>query len=205
MPSAVPPSFGVCRTRRDRRRRGFRPVAIGAARYRWSSAPEPTGGDGRSCVPRSVRRLPGPFTAVVAPVSTSHRVSMPTCDGYSSRSQPRIRLSRARMVAGTTTGVKADGRDVEIPRRRSARGRPDWLAERVGFEPTKSCDSALFKSAAFNRSATSPGEQDSALPRGPAITARRHRSISSDVRDRPPHRAGRHRRTDPRRTPRWSP
>ncbi len=30
------------------------------------------------------------------------------------------------------------------------------MAERVGFEPTKSCDSALFKSAAFNRSATSP-------------------------------------------------
>jgi hypothetical protein len=30
------------------------------------------------------------------------------------------------------------------------------VAERVGFEPTKSFDSALFKSAAFNRSATSP-------------------------------------------------
>ena len=30
------------------------------------------------------------------------------------------------------------------------------LAERVGFEPTKSFDSALFKSAAINRSATSP-------------------------------------------------
>ena len=30
------------------------------------------------------------------------------------------------------------------------------VAERVGFEPTKSFDSTLFKSAAFNRSATSP-------------------------------------------------
>ena len=30
------------------------------------------------------------------------------------------------------------------------------VAERVGFEPTKSLDSALFKSAAINRSATSP-------------------------------------------------
>jgi hypothetical protein len=30
------------------------------------------------------------------------------------------------------------------------------MAERVGFEPTKSFDSALFKSAAINRSATSP-------------------------------------------------
>ena len=35
---------------------------------------------------RSVRRLPGPFAAAVAPVSTSHRVSLPTLDGYSSRS-----------------------------------------------------------------------------------------------------------------------
>ncbi len=33
------------------------------------------------------------------------------------------------------------------------------VAERVGFEPTKSCNSALFKSAAFNRSATSPGRR----------------------------------------------
>jgi hypothetical protein len=30
------------------------------------------------------------------------------------------------------------------------------VAERVGFEPTDSLESALFKSAAFNRSATSP-------------------------------------------------
>ena len=45
-----------------------------------------------ACLPRrarrSVRRLPGPFPAVVAPVSTSHRISLPTPDGYSSRSQP---------------------------------------------------------------------------------------------------------------------
>ena len=40
---------------------------------------------------RSVRRLPGPFPAVVAPVSTSHRISLPTLDGYSSRSQPVLR------------------------------------------------------------------------------------------------------------------
>ena len=36
----------------------------------------------------------------------------------------------------------------------------DAVAERVGFEPTESCNSALFKSAAFNRSATSPGGED---------------------------------------------
>jgi len=35
---------------------------------------------------RSVRRLPGPFAAAVAPVCTNHRVSLPTIDGYSSRS-----------------------------------------------------------------------------------------------------------------------
>jgi len=58
------------------------PPPIGAALYRWRSAPEPTW----RC--RSVRRLPGPFAAVVVPVSTSHRVSLPTLDGYSSRSQP---------------------------------------------------------------------------------------------------------------------
>ena len=36
---------------------------------------------------------------------------------------------------------------------------PQALAERVGFEPTKSFDSALFKSAAINRSATSPSQR----------------------------------------------
>src|SRR5687767_3650494 len=74
---------------RDRRRRGV-PVAIGAALYRWRSAPEPTGSAAAAAF-RSVRRLPGPFPAVVAPVSTSHRVSLPTLDGYSSRSQPVLR------------------------------------------------------------------------------------------------------------------
>ena len=47
------------------------------------------------------------------------------------------------------------------------------VAERVGFEPTKSCDSTLFKSVAFNRSATSP--------RGgyPAIRIRRRTGMPS--------------------------
>jgi hypothetical protein len=60
---------------------------IGAALYRWRSAPEPSdvrGADGATL--RSVRRLPGPFSAVVTPVSTTHQVSLPTLDGYSSRS-----------------------------------------------------------------------------------------------------------------------
>jgi hypothetical protein len=42
------------------------------------------------------------------------------------------------------------------------------VAERVGFEPTDSLESALFKSAAFNRSATSPGPNDSSARAGRA-------------------------------------
>ena len=53
------------------------------------------------------------------------------------------------------------------------------VAERVGFEPTKSFDSALFKSAAINRSATSPAAQDTsevrALRAGQADRVRRCR------------------------------
>jgi hypothetical protein len=42
VPSAVPPSFGVCRTHLTDGG-GLPARAIGAARYRWRSAPEPTG------------------------------------------------------------------------------------------------------------------------------------------------------------------
>jgi hypothetical protein len=56
---------------------------------------------------RSVRRLPGPFAAAVTPVCTSHRVSLPTLDGYSSRSQPVFVMS-AEYVAGRT------GRQAEL-------------------------------------------------------------------------------------------
>src|SRR6476661_8267319 len=43
------------------------------------------------------------------------------------------------------------------PQTQPAAVRPsNAVAERVGFEPTKSFDSALFKSAAIYRSATSP-------------------------------------------------
>src|SRR6185503_20801816 len=90
VPSAVPPSFGDAALR-DRRAED---PPIGAALYRWRSAPEPTRlafGALAPCTRRSVRRLPGPFTAAVAPVSTSHRISLPTPDGYSSRSQPALR------------------------------------------------------------------------------------------------------------------
>jgi len=59
---------------------------IGAALYRWRSAPEPTDG-----CPRSVRRLPGPFLDAAVPAFTSRRVSLPAHDEYSSRSQPALR------------------------------------------------------------------------------------------------------------------
>ena len=61
MPSAVPPSFGVCRTLVTDGPGA--PLAIGAARYRWRSAPEPTGSRRLVGARRSVRRLPGPFPA----------------------------------------------------------------------------------------------------------------------------------------------
>jgi hypothetical protein len=76
-------------------------VPIGAALYRWRSAPEPTGVATRIRVGRrSVRRLPGPITVAAAPVSTSHRISLPTRDGYSSRSQPVLRDVAGSMGGG---------------------------------------------------------------------------------------------------------
>ena len=85
VPSAVPPSFGVCRTHRDRRAgrlpaRSALPCIAGALRRSLLGV--------ALGARRSVRRLPGPFPVVVAPVRTSHRISGSTRDGYSSRSQP---------------------------------------------------------------------------------------------------------------------
>jgi hypothetical protein len=62
---------------------------------RWRSAPEPTGVRGLGA-PRSVRRLPGPFTVVVRPGSLDPPAAGSLCpgrvDGYSSRSQPFCHL-----------------------------------------------------------------------------------------------------------------
>src|SRR5688500_12717104 len=115
VPSAVPPSFGDAALVTDgpstdvpspTDRRCPVSLALCAGAYLWRSSPL-----------RSVRRLPGPFTAVAAPVSTSHRVSLPTRDGYSSRSQPVIRdvagsmsLARVRVKRG---GVAADAEATE--------------------------------------------------------------------------------------------
>jgi hypothetical protein len=84
VPSAVPPSFGDAALVTDGSFPTDRrcPVSLApcAGAY-WAPLP----------LRRSVRRLPGPFAAAAAPVSTSHRVSLPTLDGYSSRSQPVLR------------------------------------------------------------------------------------------------------------------
>src|SRR3954453_19617323 len=92
-------------------------LAIGAALYRWRSAPEPTERLRPwplSCC--SVRRLTGPFAAVVAPVSTSHRVSLPTLDGYSSPFIARLRDVGG--VCGGSHGASSVGRSRVVPRRR---------------------------------------------------------------------------------------
>src|SRR5688572_9015085 len=89
VPSAVPPSFGDAALQvtdgpvvGPGDRRCPLSLALCAGAYRLVPRMRPS---------RSVRRLPGPFPAVVAPVSTSHRVSLPTLDGYSSRSSPVLR------------------------------------------------------------------------------------------------------------------
>jgi hypothetical protein len=173
----------------------------------------------RRGVRRSVRRLPGPFPVVVAPVHTSHRISVPTSrrvlvpfiamssivvacrDGGRAVAARQARGLGSSMagrvtfdedVAGLEAGAGAD-RQCRVAWEPGVRGRapaqPEaaaslraddpgvaacaaqagrrscqrgvclgdrMLAERVGFEPTGSCDPALFKSAAIDRSATSP-------------------------------------------------
>ena len=78
-------------------------------------------------VSRSVRRLPGPFLAVVVPARTSRRISGSTCDGYSSRSQPVVR-DVARSMGGRRAKRQARGGaggagSRRTSNRRSARGR----------------------------------------------------------------------------------
>jgi hypothetical protein len=70
-----------------------------------------------------------------------------------------------------TALAQTDGRAAVRRRHRAdpPRGR---VAERVGFEPTKSFDSALFKSAAINRSATSPVRRIPATSTGFATSDR---------------------------------
>src|SRR5437870_5540004 len=79
-------------------------MPIGAALYRWRSAPEPTGG-----FPRSVRRLPGPFAVVAVPARTSRRVSVPA---------PR------RVLVPFTAQSSRCRRGVSPPHRKHVKGEP---------------------------------------------------------------------------------
>jgi len=185
VPSAVPPSFGDAALR-DRRaiRPLSRPAPIGAALYRWRSAPEPTGSAPRCRVTRrSVRRLPGPFAAVVAPVSTSHRISLPTLDGYSSRSQPVLRdvgreygsgRSAASSAASLLDDVPGAAEDRQVRVASERRVRSGELAEdedgtAVALDPTSvsavaaesrvrsyQCQPAIPSSAAVFSASSSP-------------------------------------------------
>ncbi len=226
MPSAVPPSFGVCRTHRDRRP-GDIPLAIGAARYRWRSAPEPTGlvgglvariprvrsGGSRVHSPPPSPRFP-PTTGSLCrrstgtrpvhspysyqwrgwwqdtarassghrrhvtrhPVARTPRSRRPAASGSADSGRPSSIARTGGTSCRGSCGWGANGdrrrtvraavpsaapsRSRAVVGQPSALGRPrPAMAERVGFEPTKSFDSALFKSAAINRSATSPGRQ----------------------------------------------
>jgi len=67
--------------------------------------------------------------------------------------EPRI---RRRAFAEAECGAAAGLDDSRVAANAAQTGRWRHVAERVGFEPTKSFDSALFKSAAINHSATSP-------------------------------------------------
>ena len=225
MPSAVPPSFGVCRTHRDRRLGWSPTVAIGAARYRWRSAPEPSGSTPwRSpfgpeapgsipCRRRSGSHQPPDLCADVAtgtrpvhrPYSvawrgwwqggrTPSRAAVRGCCGWPrvvattardrQRRIARIRPIRPRPLAQHEPRSPARLDDPHLPtpstqpridhvsgpscarvaNARIAVQASGALAERVGFEPTNPFESALFKSAAFNRSATSPSGQDTGAP-----------------------------------------
>ena len=62
------------------------PSPIGAALYRWRSAPEPTGGD-----PAFGPEAPGSIPCRRRPGSHQPPGLWSTCDGYSSRSQPVLR------------------------------------------------------------------------------------------------------------------
>ena len=123
------------------------PLLIGAARYRWRSAPEPTDVRG------SRHLVFGPEAPGAIPCrrrSGSHR-------------PPDLWIDVRRVLVPFTARLFVMSAEYgrgsrEASSRRSTPLARPRVAERVGFEPTKSFDSALFKSAAINRSATSPGQ-----------------------------------------------
>ena len=109
------------------------PPPIGAARYRWRSAPEPTGEDvvlGFRSGGSRVHSPPSSFR-----LRTDRRISVSTCDGYSSRSQPLFVMwrgvwaRRAERVKRPGAGHEGSASQVHIPRS-CARARPDSAGRR---------------------------------------------------------------------------
>ena len=217
MPSAVPPSFGVCRTRCDRRTRGVSTaadrrcpisLALCAGAYWRPRLPPPrvrSGGSRVHSLSSSSRLAPaagslGRRATGTRPVHSPFFVMWP---GVCRRPGGRVkRRSDGRSVANSKPGQRRTGRAgyrgnrgsvrrppaqpedraaarlddpgmataaAEAGHRRTSRGaraitrRHAEVAERVGFEPTESLDSTLFKSAAINRSATSPAAEDTSV------------------------------------------
>ena len=105
-----------------------RPPPIGAARYRWRSAPEPSRRP-RPAPPR-VRSggSRGHSLVVVVPARTNRRISGSTLDGYSSRSQPVLRDVRG-VWAAAPEGVK---RPRAAPGGRRGPRRPACTASTAG-------------------------------------------------------------------------
>ena len=155
----------------DRRATGTRPVhspLIRDVRGVWAAA---RGRVKRGRATSGGRRPVGAFFSgrgivVDVPLETvalqhrQHRVARVARVGCRPPAQPEDRATPRH----DATGIPA--RSAQARRQAGARGprivvdRHQSMAERVGFEPTKSFDSALFKSAAINRSATSPARED---------------------------------------------
>ena len=89
-------------------------------------------------------------------------------NGSAGSGEPRIggrslAQEEGRAAAGLAIASAGTCRTGQAAGPRHARYRRHVVAERVGFEPTKSFDSTLFKSVAINRSATSPAASDTSV------------------------------------------
>ena len=253
VPSAVPPSFGVCRTRCDRRADGVSTaadrrcpisLALCAGAY-WRPRLSPprvrSGGSRVHSLSSSSRLAPaagslGRRATGTRPVHSPFFVMWPgVCRRPGGRVKRRARDGRSRArnrgsggrggpdTAGTGGRSRTAGtaerpiRCVSRPAasgdtRRTGRaaatcgsrpataivGRHAEVAERVGFEPTKSLDSTLFKSAAINRSATSPGSRgyQCRVAAAHQTVARERQKCSDETTIVPPRRSGHPRRRE---------
>ena len=172
MPSAVPPCFRRCRTlltggpSRLRDDRSALPCIAGALRRSLlTSAARAASWFG----PEAPGAIPSSSSLRLAPAAGSldrhatgtrpvHSPSLRDVRGVWARAPRGVKHLYS---SGTSDPPRVRRRtdtrlSVRMHRTARVRGTANAVAERVGFEPTKSFDSALFKSAAINRSATSP-------------------------------------------------